>query len=114
MTDMASGKRVMKMRPKMTAHDHLNAPLSSWRDTSRQRRSATLPGVLAKLAAGELSDFPGARAHQLEPWCMFLTQLAAIALRRSGGSDVVLTETQWRSLLLDLTDGAPEPLCLVF
>ena len=70
----------------MMVHDLLIEPVISWRDTRRQRGSATLPGVLAKLGTGELSDFPVARAHQLEPWCMFLTQLAAIALRRFSAS----------------------------
>lgn len=66
-----------------------------------------------KLAAGELSDFPAAQAHQLEPWSMFLTQLAAIALRCSGRRDLGLSESDWCSAILGLTNGSHEPWCLV-
>ena len=97
----------------MTAHDLLDEPLLSWRDERRRRSMTTLPGLIAKLASGELADFPRARAHQFHPWSMFLTQLAAIALHRAGKSDPRLAEVDWRTLLLDLTDGAHEPWCLV-
>jgi len=97
----------------MTAHDLLTEPLLSWRDSKRRRGATTLPGALAKLASGELADFPAAQAHQLEPWSMFLTQLAAISLHRSGTSDPALAEDTWRSLLLELTAGEHEPWCLL-
>ncbi|MDA1080123.1 MAG: hypothetical protein O2973_00375 [Gemmatimonadetes bacterium] len=73
----------------------------------------TLPGIIAKLASGELADFPRVRAHQFHPWSMFLTQLAAIALQRAGKSDPRLSDADWRAMLLGLTDGAREPWCLV-
>jgi len=96
-----------------TAHDLLEEPILSWRDAQGRRDCATLPRILAKLATGELVDFPRARAHQRQPWCMFLTQLATIALHRARKADPRLTEAKWRSLLLRLTDGAHEPWCLV-
>jgi CRISPR system Cascade subunit CasA len=94
-------------------HDLLADPLLTWRDRARRKGKTTLPGVLAKLASGELSDFSRLRAHQLHPWCMFLAQLAAIALRRAGLSDARVGEDEWRQLLLALTGGAHEPWALV-
>ncbi|MEX2273818.1 MAG: hypothetical protein WD690_20300 [Vicinamibacterales bacterium] len=88
-----------------TAHDLLVDPILSWRDRTRRRAKTTLPGVLARLASGDLEDFPRVRTHQLDPWCMFLTQLAAIALRRAGESDPRISEERWREMLLALTDG---------
>ena len=95
------------------AHDLLIEPLVSWRDSARRRSRTTLPGALASLASGELADFPRVRAHQLDPWCMFLTQLAAIALRRAGAPDPRIPEDRWRSLLLALTSNEHEPWSLV-
>jgi CRISPR system Cascade subunit CasA len=94
-------------------HDLLVEPLLSWRDARRQRRKATLPGVLAHLASGDIADFPRLRPHQFHPWCMFLTQLAAIALRRGGRCDPRLPEADWRELLLALTEGKHQPWALL-
>ncbi len=95
------------------AYDLLLEPLLSWRDGRRTRRMATLPGVLAKLAAGELADFPRVRAHQFHPWSMFLVQLAAIALHGAGRTDPSVSEDEWCAMLLALTGQAREPWCLV-
>jgi CRISPR system Cascade subunit CasA len=95
------------------AHDLLVEPILSWRDRQRQRRGTTLPGLLTRLASGELADFPRVRTHQLDPWCMFLTQLAAIALHRAGETDARISDDRWRQLLLALSDGAHEPWSLV-
>ncbi len=95
------------------AHDLLVEPILGWRDDQRRRGQATLPGLLARLASGELADFPRVRTHQLDPWCMFLTQLAAVALRRAGHSHPQVSEHGWRQLLLALTEGAHEPWTLV-
>ena len=96
-----------------TAHDLLTEPLLSWRDAKSRRGIATLPGLLAKLGTAELADFPRVRAHQFHPWGMFLTQLAAIALRRVGETDPRLPENDWCERLLALTNGEHEPWCLV-
>jgi CRISPR system Cascade subunit CasA len=94
-------------------HDLTVEPLLSWRNHARHRDRATLPGILSRLASGELEDFPRVRAHQFHPWSMFLTQLAAIALRRAGLTDPCQSEDAWRELLLALTGREHEPWCLV-
>lgn len=94
-------------------HDLLVEPLLTWRDAERRRGKTTLPGVLAGLASGEIADFPRLRTHQLHPWCMFLTQLAAIALQRAGRSDPRVPDGEWRDLLLGITGGSHEPWSLV-
>lgn len=96
-----------------TRHDLLSDALLSWRARGRQRHAATLPGVLAALARGEVMDFPRARAHQQDPWSMFLTQLAAIAMRRGGIDVPPVAEGDWMEPLLALTEGRREPWCLV-
>lgn len=95
------------------ANDLLVEPILSWRDAQRRRKKTTLPGMLALLATGELVDFPRLRTHQLDSWCMFLTQLAALALHRGDQSDPRLSEDQWRRLLLALTRDEEEPWSLV-
>lgn len=95
------------------AHDFLVDPLISWRDREHRRRQTTLPGVLSLVASGAVADFPRVRPHQWHPWFMFLTQLAAIALRRGGHSDPRLSEEEWRGLLLALTGGRHQPWTLV-
>lgn len=94
-------------------HDLLETPILTWRDSSRRRGTATLPEILSRLASGELGDFPRLRTHQLHPWCMFLTQLAVLALHHAGQSDPRLVEDAWCDLLLGLTEGMHEPWCLV-
>lgn len=96
-----------------TAHDLLVEPLLSWRDRARRRARTTLPGVLARLASGEVEDFPRVRTHQIDPWCMFLTQLAAIALQCANQSDPHVSEDDWREMLLALTNGDHDPWSLV-
>ena len=95
------------------AHDLLEEPLLTWRDRQGNRAMTTLPGILQHLGSGELVDFPRTRAHQFDPWSMFLTQLAAIALHRARGTDPRLSEREWKNHLLALTDEAHEPWCLV-
>ena len=94
-------------------HDLLVEPVLSWRDRERRRAHATLPGILARLGSGELADFPRVRTHQLDPWCMFLIQLAAIVLHRADKSNPGLSEDGWRQLLLSLTQGAHEAWALI-
>lgn len=94
-------------------HDLLGEPLLTWRNSAGLRARATLPGALARLSTGDLADFPRLRPHQLHPWLMFLTQLAAIALHRIGATDPPHEETPWRQALLVLTNGSAEPWALV-
>lgn len=94
-------------------HDLLTEPLLSWRGRDRVRHDVTLPGVLAALSAGHVVDFPRARAHQQHPWSMFLTQLAAIAMKRAGIAEPPVDESQWLGMLLSLTENQHEGWCLV-
>ena len=94
-------------------HDLLTEPLLSWRTVDGHRGRTTLPGLLEKLASGELADFPRLRTHQFHPWCMFLTQVAAIALHAAGRTDPAESEAAWKDMLLALTAGRHEPWSLV-
>ena len=95
------------------AHDLLDEPLLTWRDREGNRGMTTLPGILQRLGSDELVDFPRTRAHQFDPWSLFLTQLATIALHHAGSTDPRLPEAAWKKHLLALTAGAHEPWCLV-
>lgn len=74
------------------------------------RGALTLPGLLAAMARGEVSDFPALRPHQRPAWHMFLVQLAVLA---RSGQDGPLPEDEdaWRANLRTLTpefdDDAP-------
>lgn len=94
-------------------HDLLVEPILSWRGSDRVKHEATLPAVLAALSRAEVVDFPRARAHQQHPWSMFLTQLAAIAMKRSGIEQPPHEEARWKEMLLALTGDQREPWCLV-
>lgn len=78
-------------------------------------RSATLPGVLAVVAGGEIVSFSGLRPHQRHAWHAFLVQLGALALIRAGRDTMPADEGEWRALLRGLTPDFPddEPWCLV-
>ncbi len=89
--------------------DLLSEPLLTWRDAARHRHRDTLPDVLEHLASGELTDFPTVRPHQFDAWMLFLTQLAGIALRRSGQTEPRIAANGWRHMLLSLTNMQAEP-----
>lgn len=57
----------------------------------------TLPGVLAAMARGEITDFTALRAHQRPAWHMFLVQLGVLAASRSGHSGLPVDEDSWRA-----------------
>ena len=75
----------------------------------------TLPGLLAALARDEVDSVSALRPHQGPSWHMFLVQLAALALQRSGKTEIFEDEETWVSALRDLTPGfaADEPWQLV-
>lgn len=94
----------------------LDEPMIRWRrvaDGELQRSS--LPELMAAMVADEVRDFPALRPHQRHPWHAFLTQLAAIALYRTGQPPVWLRAGEWRQALLDLTPDDPDGAawCLV-
>lgn len=69
----------------------------------------SLPGVLAAMARGDVSDFPGLRPHQRAAWHSFLVFLAALALWHDGRRALPETEQEWCALILALTDGDAVP-----
>lgn len=77
--------------------------------------NASLPQLMAALAADEVRDYPALRPHQRHPWHAFLVQLAAIAMHRAEVSEPFTADAEWRAALLALTsddaDGAA--WCLV-
>ncbi len=90
----------------------LTEPLISVRSDGRSRQ-ATLPEVLALLAAREAIEFPALAPFQRHAWHAFLVQLAAVAMHRAGQEALSTDEGAWRHLLLALTGNAPEPWSLV-
>lgn len=69
--------------------------------TSGNRYS--LPGLLAAMARREVDGFAALRPHQRPAWHMFLVQLAALALDRSGQAEPPEAEADWAALLRGLT-----------
>lgn len=68
----------------------------------------TLPGVLAAMSAGGITDFPGLRPHQRPAWHMFLVQLGTMAMLRAGLEQPPKEEDIWRAALRGLTPGFPD------
>lgn len=68
----------------------------------------SLPGLFAALARDEVEHFPALRPHQVPAWHMFLVQLAALAILRSGLTEMPLGEDEWRGLLRALTCDFPD------
>jgi CRISPR system Cascade subunit CasA len=76
---------------------------------------ASLPELMAAMAADRVHDFPGLRPHQRHPWHAFLTQLAAISLHQAGQVQPWADAADWRAALLALTPDDPDGAawCLV-
>ena len=75
----------------------------------------SLPAMMNDMARGSIRSFPRLRPHQRPAWHMFLVQLAALAITRSGRDEVPEDESGWRSALRELTPGyaSDEPWRLV-
>lgn len=69
---------------------------------------ASLPALLAALAADEVRDYPALRPHQRHPWHAFLVQLAAMALHRAGHTEPFNEAVEWDVALRALTPDDPE------
>lgn len=93
----------------------LTEPLIRVRVHGGERRTLSLPQVLALLAHDAIAEFPALRPHQRHPWHAFLVQLAAMALHRDGRTDVPEDEADWAALIRGLTPDWPddEPWSLV-
>ena len=83
---------------------------------------ASLPQALALLCDGSLAGFDGLAAHQRHSWELFLYQVAAVALARSGEGGAAADNAAWRALadaqawrarLAALTPGAESAWSLV-
>lgn len=85
-------------------HDLLNDPLIGvieGRHTSR----VSLPELIARLCAGQIDGYTGLRAHQADPWHVFLVQLAVATLARQQEDAPTTDPGFWRDGLLQLAQG---------
>lgn len=85
-------------------HDLLYDELIGVR-TPHGLRRLSLPALLAALSRGEVDGYTGLRAHQADPWHVFLVQLAASIQARYPVDQPPDDESYWRTGLLDLADG---------
>jgi CRISPR system Cascade subunit CasA len=85
-------------------HDLLYDPLIGVH-TTQGARHMNLPELLAGLSAGEIEGYTGMRAHQADPWHVFLVQLAASIQARRPTKELPTDPDYWRKGLLDLADG---------
>jgi CRISPR system Cascade subunit CasA len=73
--------------------------------TANGNDRVTLPELLARLSAGKVEGYTGLRAHQADPWHVFLVQLAASIQARFPTDTLPTDPTYWCNGLLDLADG---------
>lgn len=85
-------------------NDLLNDPLIGASTTHGDDR-LSLPEVLAGLSAGDVEGYTGLRAHQADPWHVFLVQLAASIQARRPTPKLPVDAAYWREGLLDLSEG---------
>lgn len=85
-------------------HDLLTDPLIGVR-TPEGARAVSLPELLAALSAGVVEGYTGLRAHQADPWHVFLVQLAASIQARRPSETLPTDPVYWREGLLDLAEG---------
>lgn len=82
----------------------LDDPLIGVRTAAGERRMS-LSELLAGLSAGAIEGYPGLRAHQADPWHVFLVQLAASIQARFPAKPLPNEAAYWRDGLLDLAGG---------
>ncbi len=85
-------------------HDLLSEPLIGV-ITPEGTQRLNLPELLAALSAGRIDGYTGLRAHQADPWHVFLVQLAASIQARAPTETIPTDATYWREGLLDLAEG---------
>lgn len=93
-------------------HDLLTDSLIGVRTPEGERRLA-LPELFAALSAGQIEGYTGLRAHQADPWHVFLVQLAASIQARRPTDALPTDPAYWCEGLLDLAEGIPEAWQLV-
>lgn len=91
----------------------LHEPIVHTRRRDGSQRVDTLPEVLLALSTDDVVSFGHLMAHQTHAWHAFTVQLAALALHSAGRTEAVKTADDWQALLLNLTNGAIAPWCLV-
>ena len=64
---------------------------------------SSLPEVLDFMMKDKVLAFPSLRPHQRHPWHAFLAQLGAMALAKSGESNIPTECESWRNLISKLT-----------
>jgi CRISPR system Cascade subunit CasA len=85
-------------------HDLLSEPLIGVITPEGPQR-LSLPELLAALSAGRVTSYTGLRAHQADPWHVFLVQLAASIQARAPTETLPTDATYWRDGLWALADG---------
>ena len=85
-------------------HDLLHDPLIGIQTRAGPAR-VNLPELLAGLSAGEVEAYTGLRAHQADPWHVFLVQVAASVMARHSEATLPPDAAFWRTGLLDIADG---------
>jgi CRISPR system Cascade subunit CasA len=85
-------------------HDLLSDPLIGV-ITPEGTQRLSLPELLAALSAGRIDGYTGLRAHQADPWHVFLVQLAASIQARAPTETLPTDASYWREGLLDLAEG---------
>lgn len=93
-------------------YDLLNEPLIGVQ-TRQGLQRLNLPELLAALSKREVDGYTGLRAHQADPWHVFLVQLAASIQARRPTDALPTDPAYWREGLLDLADRIPEAWQLV-
>jgi CRISPR system Cascade subunit CasA len=93
-------------------HDLLHDPLIGVHTPEGTLR-LSLPELLAALSSGRADGYTGLRAHQADPWHVFLVQLAASIQARQPTEALPTDAAYWREGLLDLANGIPEAWRLV-
>lgn len=68
----------------------------------------SLPALLAAMARGEVKGFAALRPHQRPAWHMFLVQLGALALWKTGRGELPKDVESWTVALRRLTADHPD------
>lgn len=76
------------------------------------RAEMTLPEVLASLARKEISGFTALQRYQRDMWLAFLVQIAVMGMARKGDNVPYENADDWKSALLELSDGDEGTWCL--
>jgi CRISPR system Cascade subunit CasA len=85
-------------------YDLLHDELIGVRSAQGEDR-VNLPELFAALSDGRIEGYTGLRAHQADPWHVFLVQLAASIQARRPTDALPADPVYWREGLFDLAEG---------